>query len=129
MFTVTRSSTTAEDATLQRHQWPVALSAANTSDDTPAKIFVMQMKIDDMVGPQFSCIASAIQMSDLPEDAANSEGPYYRVAEVTLLARSADAAEEFHKKVLASVQDLANNLASASRLTVVDTTTITPTEV
>jgi len=129
MFSVTRHSTSAEEAVNSRHQWPVRLVATNTSDDSSAFIFVMQSKVDDRIGDQFSCVASAIQMHDLPETEINSEGPFYRVADFTILCRSADAAEEFYTKVMRAVQNLADNIDSSERLSSAETVVITPTEI
>lgn len=127
MFKLVREETTAADAAIARNQWAVKFTATYTADDTPAKIFVMHQGADDnIVGDTLSCIASAIQMGDLPEDAPLSGSPYYRVANVTKLCRSAAAAEEFVEKVYVAVQELANNLQAAETLSVVEEVTITP---
>lgn len=115
------------DAIKERHQWPVQFTATYSADDSPAKIFVMQQSPDtDLFADSLSCIASAIQMTDLPEDAPAEGSPFYRVASVTKLCRSALAAEEFIAKVEWAVQDLANNLQAAATLSVADVVTIEP---
>lgn len=127
MFKLTRSETTAVDAVNNRHQWAIQFDALYSIDDSVAKIFVMQAAGDpDIFADSLSCVANAIQMTDLPEDAPLAGSPFYRVDSVTKLLRSADAAEEFTIKVKEAVQDLANNLDSAATLTVAETVTIIP---
>lgn len=127
MFSVTRLQTSVEEATNHRHQWPLQFDATESDDvNVPAPIFVMQDNVAELIGPQFSCVASAIQMEDLPVDAPNSSGPFYRVASFKVLTRSADAATEFEDKVFAAIQDLADNIASANRLSDEITVVITP---
>ncbi len=126
MFKLVREDTTAEAAINEQHQWPVKFTATFTEDDSPAKIFVMQKASSDLVGDTFSCVASAIQMTDLPEDAPIEDGPFYRVNVITLLCRSAVAAEEAIEKIKEATQDLADNLTAAATLEVVEETIITP---
>lgn len=129
MFILTRSETTTEDAVAARHQWPVQFSARYSEDDEPAKIFVMQQAPGDGVfSDSLSCVASAVQMTDLPEDEPAEGSPFYRVASVTKLCRSAAAAVEFVEKVKDAVQDLADNLAAAATLSEIEEVTITPTD-
>lgn len=129
MFKLTREETDEAAAITNRHQWPVKFTALYSADDTPAKIFVMQASGDpDVFADSFSCIASAIQMTDLPADAPEAGSPFYRVNAVTVLARSARAADEFVEKVKIMVQDLANNLESASTLSTVEETTVEPND-
>ena len=127
MFKLTREETDEADAIANRHQWPVKFTALYSADDSVAKIFVMHQAPDgDVFADSLSCIASAIQMTDLPEDAPVSGSPFYRVNVVTKLCRSAKAADEFVEKVGYAVQDLADNLSSAATLSVTEETTITP---
>ena len=126
MIKLTREETDVNDAVNNRHQWPVKFTAVYSLDDTPAKIFVMHTAADDIYGDSLSCIANAIQMTDLPEDVANESGPFYRLHSITKLCRSADAADEFVEKVEHTVQNLVDNLASAELLTVASEITFTP---
>ena len=130
MFDVVREETAVADAINNRHQWPVKFTVTYTDGGAPAKVFVMQEAVDpptvDVFADSLSCVASAIQMTDLPEDAPAEGSPFYRLHEVTKLCRSAAAAEEFAEKVKEAIQDLANNLDAAATLSVVDTYTITP---
>ena len=127
MFDLTFEETDAADAIANRHQWPVRVTALNTADDTAAKIFVMHASPDaDVFADSLSCIANAIQMTDLPEDAPAVGSPFYRVNTVTKLCRSAKAAEEFIEKVKWAVQDLADNLTAADTLSVTEEVTIEP---
>ena len=130
MFNVVREETAVEDAIAQRHQWPVKFTVTYTTGGAPAKVFVMQKALDpptvDVFADSLSCVASAIQMTDLPVDEAEEGSPYYRAHTVTKLCRSAAAAEEFAEKVRYAIQDLADNLDSAANLSVVETYTITP---
>jgi len=127
MIKLTRSETDADAAVINRHQWPVAYTAVFTADNSPARIFVMQASPDpDVFADSLSCIANAIQMTDLPEDAVATGSPFYRIASVTKLCRSALAATEFIEKVEDAVQDLVDNLTSAATLSVASEVTITP---
>ncbi len=127
MFKLTREETSAADAAENRHQWAVRFTAVYSADDEPAKLFVMQKSPDlELFADSLSCVASAVQMTDLPEDEPGDGSPFYRTHAVTKLCRSARAATEFVAKVKDAVQDLADNLASASALSVVEEVTITP---
>jgi hypothetical protein len=127
MFKLTREETPEDLALADRHQWPVRVTAANTSDDSPAFVFVMrQASPGEWSSATFSCVASAQQMDDLPTAVPGPDSPFYRVATVTALCRSADAALEFGVKVEYALRDLANNLAAAEVLAVAAETIITP---
>lgn len=127
MIQLVREEVLVADAIAARHQWPVKFIATFTEDDQPAKVFVMQASPDiGLYADSLSCVASAIQMTDLPEDAPEEGSPFYRVAEVTKLCRSAEAAEEFAEKVKEAVQDLVDNLDSAANLSAAETTIIEP---
>lgn len=126
MIKLTRSETDVADAANNRHQWPVEFTAVYSADDSPAKIFVMQTASDALFGDSLSCVANAIQMTDLPGDVADESGPYYRIATVTKLCRSALAAEEFVEKVQDAVQNLVDNLTASTTLSVVEEVTIIP---
>ena len=113
---------------LVRHQWPVKFVATYSDSHCPAKIFVMQRAApggftDDV----FSCVASAIQMDDLPADEPVDGTPFYRTNIVTVLCANEDMAFEFACKVVDAAQDLANNIYAASVLEPVETITINPT--
>lgn len=126
MFKLTRHTVTPEAAINEQHQWPVRFVALYTEDNSPAKIFVMHAASENLYSAAFSCVASATQMTDLPVDAPNEEGPFYRVNDITLLCRSAEAAEEFVEKVKYTVQDLADNLYAADNLVEAEEIIITP---
>lgn len=127
MIKLTISETSEEDAINQRHQWPIQLTAVYSEDDSPAKIFVMHESPDtDVFADSLSCVASAIQMTDLPADAPAEGSPFYRLHTVTKLCRSALAAEEFKDGVKNAVQDLVNNLDAATKLSVSEEITYTP---
>lgn len=127
MFKLTRDRTLEADVVANRHQWPVRFTAVYSTGLAAAKIFVMQASPDpDLFADSLSCVASAIQMTDLPVDAPEDGSPFYRVNVVTKLCRSAKAAEEFIEKVKEAVQDLADNLASAALLSVAEEVTIAP---
>jgi hypothetical protein len=127
MFKLTREETLEVDVVANRHQWPVQFTAVYSDGLAPAKVFVMQASPDiALFADSLSCVASAIQMTDLPADAPEEGSPFYRVNVVTKLCRSAKAAEEFIEKVKEAVQDLANNLASAELLAVAEEVTIEP---
>jgi hypothetical protein len=126
MFKLIREETPADLALADRHQWPVRVTAKN-ADNTPAYVFVMrQAAPGEWLSATFSCVASAQQMDDLPTTTPGPGGPFYRVATVTALCRNAEAAVEFGTKIEYAMRDLANNLASAALLSVVEEITITP---
>ena len=127
MFKLVREETPEELAIANRHQWPVRITATFTEDDSEAPIFVMQEAAPgEFAADNFSCVASAQQMEDLPLDAPGPSSPFYRVPVVTALCRSATAAAEFAEKIEYATQDLADNLAAAAILAVVAETIITP---
>lgn len=127
MFKLIREETDSAAALANRNQWPVRYTAVYTEDESPPAIFVMHRSPSPGVfADSLSCIASAIQMSDLPEGEASDGSPFYRVASVTKLCRSSKAALEFVEKVEIAVQDLADNLAAASLFAEPDEVTITP---
>lgn len=127
MFVLLRETTPPDIALADRHTWPARYSVTLSADASDAKVFVMRTRPPgEFVGDTFSCIASAQQMTDLPEDEAGSSGPFFRTHTITLLCRSAAAALEFDEKVKSALQDLADNLSAAEQLTVAETTTILP---
>lgn len=127
MFKLVREETPADLASADRHQWPVRVSATNLADATPAHVFVMRKAAPgEWSSATFSCVASAQQMDDLPIGAPGPDGPFYRVATVTAMCRSADAALEFGAKIEYAMKDLANNLAAAQILAVAEEIIITP---
>lgn len=126
MFKLTREATPSDLALADRHQWPVRVTAKNTNN-SPAYVFVMrQAAPGEWLSATFSCVASAQQMDDLPTTAPGPGGPFYRVATVTALCRSAEAALEFGTKIEYAMRDLANNLTAAALLTVSEEIIITP---
>lgn len=126
MFKLVRESTPEALALADRHQWPVRVTAKNMNN-SPAYVFVMQQAAPgEWLGAKFSCVASAQQMDDLPLTNPGPDGPFYRVDTITAMCRSADAAVEFSTKVEAAVQNLADNLASATVLAVAEEIIITP---
>jgi hypothetical protein len=126
MFKLTIEALPTTSTLVARHQWPVKITAKNI-DDTAAKIFVYQEappgghELDF-----FSCVASALQMYALPEDATGSDGPFYRVATMEVLCNTAESAVELCETVEDAVRDLADNIADAQTLTVQKQVTITP---
>ena len=127
MFKVTRSAVKPEDQPGSVHQWPVGFKAIDIVAEEPAKIFVMQAALPpELPDAMFSCVASAVQMEDLPEDSPDPDGPYFRVDEFTVLCRSATAADEFSEKVFAAIQDLVDNIAASEKIEPVEVRTITP---
>lgn len=124
MFKLTRFSTPAQDTLVQRHNWPIRVDAERLIGvDTyePAKIFVMhQAPPGGLFGDFFSCVASAQQMEDLPEDAPEPGVPFYRVASVTQLCRTPEAAVEFWESVKSVTQELHDNLEAAAALEAVE---------
>ena len=133
MFKLTRFTTPAQDTLVQRHNWPIRIDAeelvtAAVLDPTsrevitpavysPAKIFVMhQAPPGGLFGDFFSCVSSVQQLEDLPEDAPEVGVPFYRVASVTQLCRTPEAAVEFWDAVKGVTQELQDNLEAAANL-------------
>ena len=126
MFKLTLEASSATSALVARHQWPVRITATNMGN-TAAKIFVYQeAPPGGHESDFFSCVASALQMYALPEDAAGSDGSFYRGAVLEMLCHTADAATEFYKKVEDAVQDLADNIAGAQTFAIQREITIFP---
>lgn len=127
MFNLVRAESTAGDALDARHQWPLRVTATNSSDGSPAYIFVMQVAAPAAaaLGDDFSCVASVQQLTELPTNAPG-ESSYYRVSSVTILCRNPDLLIEAWEKIQWTVQDLANNVAASLVLVDVETVTITP---
>ncbi len=127
MFKLIREETPEILALPERHQWPVRVTATNDPAGTPAYVFVMRSAAPgEWSEDTFSCVASAQQMRDLPITAVGPSSPYFRVAQVSALCRSPEAAMEFGVKVEYALRDLANNLAAASMLEVTHEAIITP---
>lgn len=127
MFKLIREETTAEEAADNQSQWPVRYAAVYSADDSPAHIFVMQLSPNpDLFGDNLSCVANAIQMTDLPALAPLRGSPFYRVASITKLCKDAVHAAAFMEKINEAVQDLANNLYAASQLSEVGNDVIEP---
>lgn len=126
MFKLTLEASSAASALVARHQWPVRITATNM-DNTAAKIFVYEgASPGGHASDFFSCVASVFQMHELPEDAAGSNGSFYRGAVLEMLCNTADAATEFYKKVEDAVQDLADNIAGAQTFAIQREITIFP---
>ncbi len=126
MITLTRQPIAIQDVIDSREMWPVLISAVFSADDSPAPIFVMQLSPDaTKLGDSFSCVASAIQMTDLPAGAPENGSPFYRLHVLQKYFETATAAQEFEQKVQEAVQDLVDNLHSAAQLTEVDNIIIT----
>lgn len=126
MFTLVRAESTAGQALLARHQWPLRITATDSITGQPAPIFVMQVAapVAAELGDDFSCVASVQQLSELPTSSTTGM-PFYRVASVTLLCRNPDLAVEAWEKIQDTVQDLVNNLTATLVLADVETVTIT----
>lgn len=138
LFKLIRFTTPPQDTLIERHHWPIRIDAKQLTVDennipdvpatyVPAKIFVMhQAPPGGLVGDFFSCVASVQQLEDLPEDDPEPGVPFYRVASVTQLCRTPEAAVEFWDAVRSVTQELSNNLRAAADLAVAEEVTFTP---
>lgn len=127
MFKLTRFATSEPDMLADRHHWPIRVDAVLSGGTTPAKVFVIhQQPAGGLVGNFFSCVASVQQMEDLPEDEPEPGVPFFRVASVTQVCRTPEAAGEFWEAVKSAVQNLADNLAAVDQLSVAEEVTISP---
>ena len=121
MITLTIEAITPIDAIANRHSWPVRVTAVSDDPELSSKVFVYHATADDVLPDMFECVASLMQMTELPEDAPTTEIPYYRkdVAEVN--ARSAEHASEYIQIIKDDVQDLLDNYNQSARLSVIET--------
>lgn len=97
-----------------------------SSDDEvayPPKVFVMQEPDvgQGSDGPWFNCIASLVQMEDLPEDEVGEpvDGvaqPYFRVAALTITSRSASNLANFISRAEADIARLEQDLDTLQTL-------------
>ena len=124
MFTLVREEVSITDAIANQQCWPIRISASSGEDPSP--IFVYQTAAPPIPDDFFSCVASAPQMTELPEGSGDAGIPFYRVSSILVVCRSADHATEFWDKIRRAVQDLADNLALVTALSVAETVTITP---
>jgi len=111
----------------QTTAWPVGFAATYTVDDTDAKIFVMHQQSGDFSSDQFSCVASSIQMRDLPEDDPAEGSPYFRVADIQVTLRTQELVAEFQESLLDAVQDLVNEITAEDSLAIATEFIIEPT--
>jgi hypothetical protein len=137
-FKLIRFTTPTQDTLIERHHWPIRIDAQQRTVDAngipivpavyvPAKIFVIhQAPPGGLFGNFFSCVASVQQMEDLPEDDPEPGVPFYRVASVTQLCRTPEAAVEFWEAVQSVTQELSNNLQAAADLVVAEEVIFTP---
>ncbi len=129
MYKLTRFTTPAQDTLVERHHWPIRVDAEQLVEAVyvPAKIFVMhQAPPGGLFGDFFSCVASVQQLEDLPEDEPIEGVPFYRVASITQLCRTPEAAVEFWDSIKSVVQELANNVEAAVNLEVAEELVINP---
>lgn len=106
--------------------WPVGFEAEWTEDDSAAPIFVMQAAGGGLSTASFSCVASEIQMRDLPVDELADSGPFFRVASFSSIFRTLDAVSEFQTTLLGAVLELVNERTAAAVLAETDEFIITP---
>jgi hypothetical protein len=127
MFKLIRDQTSIGDVLSNRGLWPVSYSAYYTENNQPAAIFVMHSSPSpDVFADSFSCVVSAIQMTDLPATAPELGSPFYRVSSFTKLFQDAVSAVAFDEKIKALTQDLVNNLYAAGQLSEVQNTVFEP---
>lgn len=101
--------------------WGVEVTAAWNDGDTPAAVFVVR---DDPDGaPEFSCVASIDQLTELDESAGDITR-FYRVSSIEAVFTRPSIAAEWREKVTYAVQKLVDDLAESERITY--TTNITP---
>jgi hypothetical protein len=127
MFKLIRGQISTEEALSNSGLWPVSYSAYYTGSNLPAAIFVMQLSPSPgVLADNLSCVASAIQMTDLPATAPDSGSPFYRMSSFTKVFKDAVAAAVFVEKIKAAVQDLANNLHASTQLDETDESVFEP---
>lgn len=127
MFILARESVPETSSIPNQQSWPVRINATALSGGAPANIFVYQSAVAPLADQDFFVnVAGAPQMTELPVGSPAGGVPYYRTASVLVIARSADHADEFWKKIVKATQDLADNLSLVGALAVSETATITP---
>lgn len=110
---------------LEQTAWSVKLTA--TSEDPeiyPEEIFVYQAEDPDDPETRgwFTAVASPAMLLEYPVGAPapygsdNLQQPYYRLSEVTLVSRSADALEALVDQIVEATTNLWANLLAAGEL-------------
>lgn len=123
MFDINFSQITTEE---EHRNFAMTVTATNTEiAEDPARIFVLQDSTEEDGSPCFSCVASAFQMQELPENESNDDTSFFRVHTFSATFMRADQAAEFKEKILYAAQKLANELSLIAR-TEDETYTITP---
>lgn len=120
-LTLQRYATVVTDAQV----WPLRVVAVGT--DVSSNIFVMRTSPAGLdSSPMFVGVASLSQMLETAEDAPAPGQTLYRVSDITLVCRSADAAQEAWTTLLDATQDLLNSIALSTSLNLQETVTLTP---
>lgn len=120
-YTLTAAVPTDETVLLQRAHGVQLTVTSDNATLYPPKVFVMQQPADPTDDPYFNCIANAIQMQDLPEDAVDPEidevlQPYFRVAVLTVISRTATGIADFIARVQEDLAMLESDLDNLETL-------------
>jgi hypothetical protein len=116
MITLSRAAITDESNDVERQMWPVSITAAGPGN-VPVAVFVYHAASRPLDNQDFfSCVASAAQMTELPEGAPLPGLPFYRRSMLRVSARSAAHAQAIWEKVNVAVAELVENLALDSAM-------------
>lgn len=98
-----------------RHTWPLHIECTAVTGDIPKKIFVYRRDLAE--NDTFSCVASVQQLRELPEDAPNADGPFFRKAVAQFECRNEQQQFDIWEDVVNQVRDLSTNWQLGTQLT------------
>jgi len=86
------------NGTSRQHAWPVVIRAKGTNISSDIFVYRVGKDGDPIPGDAFSCVASAIEMDELPRDralalTAKYQFPFYRTSQMEVLCSSPEEAE------------------------------------
>lgn len=98
--------------------------SVTSADNMPKEVFVKQRFGLDASNDTFACIASAVQLEELPINIPGPTTSYFRTDEVSLIALTEDALDAIYEAILVEVEALIANLDALDNVTVETTSTI-----
>lgn len=112
------------DSIPNQQSWPIRLSVVDVSSESPANVLVFEAGAMPDGSDAFVAVAGPQQLTSLGIGSPNEEENLYLSSSVTLVARSKDHSTEFVQKMIASLQDLSDELADAFKISTATTTPI-----
>jgi len=129
MITLTRETLQPKVVYNNQHVWPLRVTATADPDSiVDPEVFVYHAAPDDdVLGDVFECIASVMQMTELPayasvpDDSNGTTVAWYRLPSVEINARSPEHAEELWQIIKTDVQELVTQSKALQEMQVEDT--------